>query len=197
MIGLALLGMLRGALARLAALPRPVVAGLAAVALLFAVAQWHKGRVAAAFAAGGRAQAGADRVAFEAANAAASAAQARLSAALAAQQKLVSKGIDDGLAARTADLDRRYTELRLRWAAYQAGAGDAGKGRTAPLPGAPATLDDAACAARGWVAFDLAAAAAHAADTALAKDDAWIAWAAAQAAAWPRTSGAGAPEPKD
>ncbi len=191
MIGLALTGLFRGLLARLAALPRSLVVGLVGVALLLAAVQWHKGRVAAAFAAGGRAQAGADRKAFEAASAAASAAQARLSAALAAQQELVSKGIDDGLAARTADLDRRYAELRLRWAAYQAGAGGAGQGRTAPLPGAPATIDDAACAARGWVAFDLAAAAAYAADTALAKDDAWIAWAAAQAAAWPKTTGAG------
>ncbi len=180
-------GFLRGpALRFLGGLPRPVWYGLVLFAAGLLAWHWHNGRVASAYADGGRAQAGADRQRLDAATASAARRQAELIAALGARQADISKGSNDALLARDADLARRYADLRLRWAAYQADSGRAGQAGAAAVPGTAAGVDDAACAARGWVDFTTAAAAAQAADGAIAKDDAWIAWAKAQAAAWPR-----------
>ncbi|KPF73302.1 hypothetical protein IP88_09560 [alpha proteobacterium AAP81b] len=170
----------------LGAVPRGVWAGLAATLLLLGIVRWHQGKVAAAFTKGVQQQAAADRGAIETATAAAEAAQAARIAALTAQQSRISKGTDDALAETRADLARRGDNLRLRWAAARAVGGGPGASATIALPAAAAGPLDTACPAAGWVAFDTAAAAAAAADEALAKDDAWIAWAAAQAAAWPQ-----------
>ena len=62
----------------------------------------------------------------------------------------------------------------------------AGDDHPTAVSGAAAGAAAADCAAAGWVSFDTAAAAAEAADRAIAKDDAWIAWVSAQAAAWPK-----------
>ncbi len=168
------------------AVPRPVWFACAALAIGSGAWHWHRHTLGAAYAAGSAAQAIADRNAYRAEANRAAAAQHDTVVALDTRQHVISKEADDVLTARHADLARRYDALRLRWAAYRAASGSAGADRTAAVPDAAGRADDAACAARGWVAFDTAAAAAHAADAAIAKDDAWISWAGAQAAAWPR-----------
>lgn len=168
----------------LAMLPRWVWAGLGSLGVLLALWGWHAHEVRQARIQGAAAQAALDRAAYEQAAREAGARQARLVRDLAVAQTMISKGVEDGLADRFADLARRHDDLRLRWAAARA-AGTAGTGGAAAVPGTASSIDDAACAARGWVAFDIAAAAAHAADQAIAKDDAWISWARAQATAWP------------
>ena len=170
--------------ALLAMVPRTIWVGLGGLGLLLALWAWHGHEVRSARAAGAAAQAALDRAAYEAAAREAAARQARLVRELGVAQTMISKGVEDGLADRFADLARRHDDLRLRWAAARA-AGAAGAGGAAALPGAADATDDAACAARGWVAFEVAAAAAHAADQAIAKDDAWIAWTKAQGQAWP------------
>ncbi|MFZ4110455.1 MAG: hypothetical protein ACOYKQ_08305, partial [Polymorphobacter sp.] len=95
------------------------------------------------------------------------------------------KESDNALAPRLAAVGRRHDDLRLRWAATRADPGRSGAGGTTAVPATPAGAADAACAAAGWVSFDTAVAAAAAADAAIAKDDAWREWVAAQAAAWP------------
>lgn len=177
------------ALATLAALvrgiPRSVgLALLAGLALLSAWA-WHDHRVAAAARKGAQDQQVADRARVAAASAAAAAAQTRLAAMLASKQARISKGTDDALIQKNTDMANRYADLRLRWAADRADHRRPGADAAVAVPAATGDAVDAACAARGWVSFDTAAAAAEAADTAIAKDDAWIAWAAAQQAAWP------------
>ncbi len=186
---LLLFGRLRGPLRALgAAIPGWASALLAAGLCAGAGWHWHAGRVRAAFTAGSQAQAEIDRTAYRTAAAAAAAAQHAKAVALAAHQSMLSKEATDALADHDAALARRYDDLRLRWAASRAAPRPPGDGRATALPGSAASTDDAACAARGWVAFDAAAAAAHAADTAIARDDAWIDWAAAQVAAWPAKS---------
>jgi hypothetical protein len=168
----------------LARLPRALWLVLGGAALLAALLFWHGQRVERARAAGAAAQAAVDRAAFEKAAAAAAQKQQRLVQALADRQAVISKGTEDELARDLADLARRYDDLRLRWAAARRG-GDAGGGGAIAVSAAAGAVDDAACAARGWVDFNTAAAAAEAADTAIAKDDAWRAWAEAQGQAWP------------
>ena len=186
MVVLTFLAGLRGPLGRfLAGVPRPAWIALAVGAALLLAVRWHQSAVATAYRNGSVTQAAADRAAVARASAAAEAAQVALVARVAARQTLISKGTDNALRRRTDDLARRYDDLRLRWAAHRAAEAGAGNAQAIAVPGAAAGADDAACAARGWVAFDTAAAAAQAADRAIAKDDAWIAWAAAQAAAWP------------
>lgn len=166
-------------------LPAWLWAVMAAVLLIFAGVRWHEGRLRAALRAGATAQAAIDRAAFARAAADAAAAQARLVRELAGRQAVISKGTNDAVAREFADLERRYDDLRLRWAEAGAGAGGADADGAASISNAARAADDAACAARGWVDFKTASAAAQAADTAIAKDDAWIAWAAAQMAIEP------------
>ena len=165
--------------------PAAAWATLGVALALLGVWRWHDATVADARRDGARAQAVADRGRYEAAASAAAAEQHQRIAALAVRQSVISKGSDDALHIRHADLARRYDDLRLRWAAHRADQRGAGDDRATAVPGTAAGVDDATCAARGWVSFDTAAAAAQAADTAIAKDDAWIEWAARQAAAWP------------
>ena len=179
MIGVMALGRIAGKLAR------PVWYVLAAGAALLLLWRWHGGRVTAAYGAGVQAQAAADRVRFEQAAAASAKAQEAVKAALMVRQGQVTKGTGDALFAKNADLARRYDDLRLRWAAYRAGGGDAGEGGAIAVSGTADGIVDAACPAAGWVSFDTAAAAAEAADTAIARDDAWREWVAGQRAAWP------------
>lgn len=166
--------------------PGAVWAGLAALLLLAGLVRWHDRAVAAAFAKGVKEQAATDRAAVLAANAAARRAAADRNAALGRTQAAISMESEDGLHKTLADVVRRRDDLRLRWAATRAAAAGGGAGATAALPGAAAVALDTACPAAGWVAFDTAAAAAAAADQAIAKDDAWIAWVRAQADAWPK-----------
>ena len=183
---LLLFGRLRGPLRALGVIiPGWAWALLAAGFAAWAGWHWHAGQVRAAFNAGSQAQSSIDRTAYRTAAAAAAAAQHAKAVALAARQAVLSKETTDALADHDAALARRYDDLRMRWAASRAAPRAPGDDRATALPGAAAGPDDTACAARGWVAFDTAAAAAHAADTAIARDDAWIDWAAAQAAAWP------------
>lgn len=168
----------------IARLPRPIwyiLAVLVAVALMW---RWHIGRIDAAYTAGGTAQAILDGAAFEKAAVAAEAAQAAVKAALVVRQGRVTKGTEDALLAKNADLSRRYDDLRLRWAAYHAGERGAGESGATIVSGAARGIDDAACAAQGWVSFDTAAAAAEAADVAIARDDAWRAWVLGQKGVW-------------
>ena len=179
-----ILAVVRAGFAALSGVPRGAWTALAGLALLLAANHWYRHQLAAARTAGHVEQATADQTALAAANTAAAAAQQRLAAELAARQTKVSKGTADALTARLDDLARRYDDFRLRWTARPGpdGPGDrVGHG----LSGTAAGADGAACAAAGWVSLDTAAAAALAADRAIAKDDAWIAWAAAQRAAWP------------
>lgn len=181
------LALLRGPVARaLASVPRPLWYALAAATLLLGLWRWHDAKIGSAWKGGAEAQATADRAAYARASAAAAAKQAALAARLATRQNAISKGTDDALRRRTDDLARRYDDVRLRWAAHRAAEAGAGHDHAAAVPGTAGGADDAGCAARGWVSFDTAATAAQAADRAIAKDDAWIAWAAAQAAAWPK-----------
>ncbi len=177
-----LFGALPGLLGRV---PRWLQAALAGAGVLLLALAWHNHRLGIAYRQGAAEQARIDSRRVAAAASAAAAAQDRLAAELAGRQSRISKGTTDALVAQTDDLACRYADLRLRWAADRADRGDAGGGAAIAVPGAAAGADDAACAAGGWVSFDTAAAAAEAADTAIAKDDAWIAWAARQAAAWP------------
>jgi hypothetical protein len=172
-------------LALLRRVPKPIWYVLMAIFAIALLARWHGGKVAAAYAEGAVAQAQADDRRVRAASAAAEAAQNALRTQLAARQDKVTKGTDNALLAKTDDLARRYDDLRLRWAAYRADQGRAGESGAIAVSGTATGADDAACAANGWVSFDTAAAAAKAADTAIARDDAWRAWVTAQAAAWP------------
>jgi hypothetical protein len=166
-------------------LPRATwVTALAILVMLF-VWRWHVAKVEAAFAQGGVVQSRLDEMRVRQAATAAQAAQQALKSALAKRQVAVSKGTNDALLAKASDLSRRRDDLRMRWAAYRADQGGTGEGRAADISGTAAGADDAACAASGWVSFDTAAAAALAADTAIARDDAWRSWVTAQAAAWP------------
>jgi hypothetical protein len=169
----------------LVALPRPVWYALAAAALLLAGRHWYAARLAEARSEGARQQAAADRQIFDAATVAATGRQRDLVAKLQTRQAEITKGSNDALLVRNHDLSDRYHDLRLRWAAWQAAGGGAGAGAATAVSGAAGSAGDTACPAAGWVAFDTAAAAAEAADIAIARDDAWRAWAAAQAAAWP------------
>jgi hypothetical protein len=171
-----------GALRRL---PKPIWYLAALLVGGLVIWHWHGGAVAAAYARGSAEQRQIDEARVRQASAAAEAGQNALRAALKQRQVEFTKGTNDALLAKHDDLARRYDDLRLRWAAYRADQGRAGEGRATAVPGAAAGLDDAACAATGWVSFDAAAAAAQAADTAIARDDAWRAWVTAQRAAWP------------
>jgi|GEM_PF-6639479 len=168
----------------LARLPRGLWFALGAMALLLLVWGWHGREVRQARLAGAAEQAALDKAVFEAAATEAAARQGHLVRELAAVQAEISKGVDDELAVDFADVTRRYNDLRLRWAAAR-GDGAASQGGAVTLSRAASAPDDATCAARGWVDFETAAAAAYAADQAIAKDDAWISWAHAQTAAWP------------
>jgi hypothetical protein len=161
-------------------LPRGVWLALAALW------RWHSHQVHAARAAGAAAQKAADQAAYQQAATAAAAAQHRLVTQLAAAQARISQGTANDLDKANADLARRYDDLRLRWAAVRADPRGAGGAGAAALPDTAGPADLAACAAQGWVDFDTAAAAAHAADEAIGKDDAWRQWVSEQAAAWPR-----------
>jgi hypothetical protein len=158
-------------------------AGIAIAALL--LWRWHDRRVDAAVRSAVSAQKAADQAAVARATATAMAAQHRLAASLAATQAHINQDTRHALDASDRDLARRYDDRRLRWAAARAAASRPGQDGTAAVSNAAGPADFSACAAQGWVDFDTAAAAARAADAAVAKDDAWIAWAKAQAAAWP------------
>ncbi len=170
----------------LARAPRWLWLAFAALIVVAIGWRWHERQLRDARLAAATAQHDRDARAVTAAAATAARLQHATVVQTAAAQAHVNKDTDDALTARLADLGARYDALRLRWAAARADPGRTGADRTAALPNAAGQPEDAACAAAGWVAFDTAAAAAHAADAAIAKDDAWIAWAAAQAAAWPK-----------
>jgi hypothetical protein len=181
------LTLLRGPVARMiASVPRPLWYALAAALVLLFLWRWHEARMDTAWHAGAQAQAATDRAAYARASAAAEVAQKALVARSAIRQSAISKGTDDALRRRTDDLARRYDDLRLRWAAHNAAEGAAGNDQPAAFSGAARGAAATACAAAGWVSFDTAAAAAEAADRAIAKDDAWIAWVSAQGEAWPK-----------
>lgn len=176
---------LASAMAAFRRLPRLFwIAGFAVLVILLAW-RWHLGKVEAAFVAGASEQARLDEGQVREAMAAAVLAQRTLKSTLEKQQASISKGTKDALLAKQGDLVRRYDDLRLRWAAHRADQGRAGQDGAAGLSDSAGGADDAACAAAGWVSFDTAAAAAQAADTAIARDDAWRHWVTAQAEAWP------------
>ena len=170
----------------LATIPRWLWRVLAVLLVLALLWRWHEGRVVEAARTARAAQAEADRAAYARASAAAAEAQAALASRLGRQQTRISKGTDDALRRQHDDLARRYDDLRLRWATHNAAEGAASIDHATAVSGAAAGAPPADCAAAGWVSFDTAAAAAEAADRAIAKDDAWIAWALAQQAAWPK-----------
>lgn len=171
--------------ALLGRLPRSVWIGVSLLVALLLLTRWHHAKIDAAFAAGGVAQAAADRKAVTAAATAAEKIQRELRASLAAKQHRITGGVDDELVSENADLVKRYDDLRLRWAAYRADQGGAGARRAIAVSTAASVVDATACPAAGWVSFDTAVAAAQAADTAIARDDAWRTWALGQAAVWP------------
>lgn len=158
---------------------------LAGVLVVLAVILWHKGEVSDAYKAGAVEQAAKDRQAVEAAEKAATAAQTALIDATRQKSADISKGTDNALQKRNADLARSYDDLRLRWEAYRADQGRAGQDGATALASAAGVPDDAYCPSQGWVSLDVAAAAAEAADTAIAKDDAWREWWLKQSEAWP------------
>ncbi len=174
-----LLGFLRG-------VPREVWYAIAAAVALALVWHWHTGQVEVAFNDGGAAQAEADGAVVAQATARAEAMQRQVIASTVAKQFTITKGTDDALVARNAQLVRDYADLRMRWAAYRADQRGASEGAAGAAANAASIAGDAACKAKGWVDIDTAAAAAEAADVATARDDAWRAWWVAQVAAWPQ-----------
>ena len=157
---------------------------LVGAALLLALIAWHTHAVDAAYTKGATKQRAADTVRFEAATAAATAAQGALIDRTAAKSDAISKGTDHALAKTNAGIAGQYADLRLRWA--EANSRRAGQDGAATVSDATGSTDLTSCAAQGWVAIDVASAAAEAADIATAKDDAWREWAAEQARAWPQ-----------
>jgi hypothetical protein len=169
-----------------AGVPRWVWYALAGALAVALVAHWHNGRVAQLIEDTRRVQAEADaRTYTEAAQAAADAQQERIDK-LTAKQTVINERTTDALQAKSDDIGRRYDDLRLRWAAHRAAESAAGDNQPAALPRTATGFDAAACAAEGWVSFDVAATAAEAADRAIAKDDQWRAWYLAQREAWPK-----------
>jgi hypothetical protein len=166
-------------------IPRWAWAALAAVVLLGGLWVWHGLEVSTARREGAAEQARVDREDFARAEGVATARQAAMRAAVKARADAISKEAGDALDDRRADLARGYDDLRMRWAAHRADQGRAGNGAAAGVASAAGVADDAYCKAQGWVSLDVAAAAAEAADTAIAKDDAWQEWWREQAAAWP------------
>jgi len=165
---------------------RYIVPGIGAALLIWAAYGWHAGKVEAAFVRGAKEQAAADTLAFTEAQRLAAAAQAKIIVTAKAEQAKISKGTADDLQKRNDDIARSYADLRLRWAAREANSGGPGQSGATAAAGAAAGAAGAACAAQGWVSLDVAATAAEAADTAIARDDAWRAWYEAQATAWPK-----------
>jgi hypothetical protein len=159
-----------------------LVAALAVIGLIW----WHNGEVADARKQGAAEQRRVDHEVVTAAQEAAAKAQAALVDKTATKAADISKGTDNALQRRYTDLARSYDDLRLRWKAHRADQSRAGQGGATGLASATGVPDDTYCSAQGWVSLDVAAAAAEAADTAIAKDDAWRGWYESQAAAWPR-----------
>lgn len=160
--------------------------GLVALATLIGgLWVWHGGEVRAARREGAAEQARVDRAAYAEAESLATARQAAVRAAAKARADAISKETGDALDDRRADLARGYDDLRVRWAAHRADQGGASQGGAVGVASAAGVADDAYCKAQGWVSLDVASAAAQAADTAIAKDDAWREWWTAQAEAWP------------
>lgn len=161
----------------------PILAG---IMLVVGLVVWHNAEVSKARREGAIAQATADREAYTKAETAATKRQLDLKAKTAAKAETISKGTDDALQHRYTDLARGYDDLRLRWEAYRADQGRTGQGGPAGPTSAASVSDGTYCPSQGWVSLDVASAAAEAADTAIAKDDAWRAWYEAQAEAWPK-----------
>lgn len=134
---------------------------------------------------GAASQAVLDRAAYSVAAADAAARQGHLVRQLVARQATISKETDDALMLDVDNLGRRYDDLRMRWAAARASGGGTSEDGAVAVPTSATGFVEAACEASGWVDFETASAAAQAADEAIAKDDAWIAWAEAQRLAWP------------
>jgi hypothetical protein len=170
-------------------LPREVWYVLAIGLALWIGHAWHERRIAEVIMTAKQEQAAADTAAFREAQDIAAEQQRKLVARTTARVEAINERTTDALEARNDDLARSYDDLRMRWAAHRAAESKSRGGAAAGVPGAAAGADAADCAAQGWVSFDVAAAAAEAADRAIAKDDAWIAWAKAQEAAWPRPDG--------
>jgi hypothetical protein len=181
---------LAGIGAALRRVPREVWYVLAIGLAVWLAHGWYQGKLDQAFKdgqqQGAAAQALVDARAYtEAAIAAADAQQAVIDS-LRAKQIKINERTTDALKHEHAALSRSYDDLRLRWAEHRkAHPGGAREGGASAIPGAAAGFDAAYCAAEGWVSFDVAAAAAEAADKAIAKDDLWIDWALEQQAAWP------------
>jgi hypothetical protein len=166
-------------------MPRWLWALAAVAALIVGLRVWFDVQLSTARREGAAEQAFVDRRDFARAESVATERQAAIKARTAAKAATISKGTDDALQVRYYGLARSYDDLRLRWAAHRADQGGAGNGGAARPAGAAGETDDAYCKAQGWVSLDVAAAAAQAADTAIAKDDAWREWWTAQAEAWP------------
>lgn len=159
---------------------------LAVIVALISFWFWHSRAVTAAFNDGAARQAATDRAAYQEAETAATEKQAKLVRNSAAKAGTISKGTDVALQKRFDNLAGSYDALRLRWETHRANQGRASQGGTTVASSAATVANDAHCAASGWVSFDVAAAAAEAADTAIAKDDAWRAWWTQQEEAWPK-----------
>lgn len=162
------------------------IGGVVAIGAITGGVIWHKSEVAEARRDGAAEQARVDRENFAKAETLATQRQAKAIADQKAKAQTISERTDDALQHRYTDLARSYDDLRLRWAAFRANQGRTGQGGAAGVAGAATIPDAAYCAAQGWVSLDVAAAAAEAADTAIAKDDAWRAWWTAQDKAWPK-----------
>jgi hypothetical protein len=162
------------------------IGGVVAIGAITSGVIWHKGEVAEARRNGAAEQARVDREAFAKAETLATQRQAKAIADQKAKANLISERTDDALQHRYTDLARSYDDLRVRWATYRAGQGRAGHSPATGPAGAAAIPDAAYCPSQGWVSLDVAAAAAEAADTAIAKDDAWREWWTAQEKAWPK-----------
>jgi hypothetical protein len=168
-------------------LVRRVLPFVAAALAIWLAWQWHTGKVESAAKAAAATQLADDRAAFQRAAEAARVKQAKVVAASVAKVEAINERTTHDLQKRTDRIARSYDDLRLRWEKHRAAhPGGTGNDRAAGLSSATASLDAAACAAEGWVSFDVASAAAEAADQAIKKDDAWIAWAMEQQAAWPK-----------
>lgn len=161
---------------------------MAGALLLGGVILWHKDKVSDAREAGRAEQAQLDAIAFQEAARLATEAQQAAIAKVKANSAAINERTTDALTKRNTALARSYDDLRLRWAKAKADSSSAGEGEATAVSDAAIGFDEAACKAAGWVDFDTAATVAQAADEAVAKDDAWINWAAEQAAAWPRSS---------
>ncbi len=156
------------------------------LAMLGGALWWHGGQVETIKALARAEQAEVDRKAVVAAEARAARAQQQLIDTMRQTQTTINDEVTRALDHARDDIARHAGDDRLRWAEARADLGRASAAEAAAISAGQPGAVDAACRARGWVAFDAASTAAQAADSYAAQVNGWIDWWTRQEAAWPK-----------